>query len=151
MIYFIQMGEDGPIKIGKADDPRQRLNSLQIGCPVALTLLGVLDGDVEREADLHAGFDDARLRGEWFSPVPDLLALIAGSKQLPPVERGQVGRPKAADPKTQRNIYPPDSMWRRVEAAAAARGIKPPDLVIFALGLWLDSEAPEPAKSEANG
>ncbi len=33
MIYFIQAGENGPIKIGQSDDPKERLKQLQVANP----------------------------------------------------------------------------------------------------------------------
>jgi hypothetical protein len=40
MIYFIQAGETGPIKIGKANDPAQRINQFQTAHHETLRLLG---------------------------------------------------------------------------------------------------------------
>jgi hypothetical protein len=126
VIYFIQMGEGGPIKIGKADDPWRRLSGLQIGCPTSLKLLGTVDGDRRREAGLHQDFDDARIRGEWFFPVPDLMKLISESASLPArPPAAQIGRPIAKDPKVQRNIFPETSLWDRAVAIAESKGIKP--------------------------
>lgn len=72
--YFIQAGVDGPIKIGKADNPEKRLAELQTGSPESLRLIGKLQGDHER--DLHNRFHKLHLRGEWFNPDVRLLAFI---------------------------------------------------------------------------
>lgn len=72
--YFIQAGADGPIKIGKADNPEKRVAELQTGSPDVLRLIGKLKGDCEK--DLHARFHKLHLRGEWFSPDVRLLAFI---------------------------------------------------------------------------
>ena len=75
-LYAIQHGDGGPVKIGLARHPAQRLSELQIGNPVTLNGLAAwrcLPGD---EADLHARFDAAHIRGEWFWPTPDLLAYV---------------------------------------------------------------------------
>jgi hypothetical protein len=66
-VYFIQAGQDGPIKIGVAADPLLRLDDLQVGSPVALTLLAAIPGGAVHERQLHARFAEGRIRGEWFS------------------------------------------------------------------------------------
>ena len=68
MIYFIQQGIDGPIKIGTTDNVNKRLLSLQTGSPHKLRLIGTMDGDEEKEKQLHNFFSAYRLSGEWFSP-----------------------------------------------------------------------------------
>jgi hypothetical protein len=82
-VYFARAGEDGPVKIGHAKDVRSRLSSMQTGCPIPLTLLGVLPGGREREAELHARFADLRVRGEWFRVEGALVDLIAKLEPLP--------------------------------------------------------------------
>jgi hypothetical protein len=43
-----------------------------------LRRLAVAEGTVETEQRLHAQFAEARLNGEWFTPVPALRDFIAG-------------------------------------------------------------------------
>ena len=76
-VYFIQEGTDGPIKIGTSENPRKRLKHLQTGHPKELVLMGAIDGDREKEFELHQKFDYLRLNGEWFKPDSDLLLTIA--------------------------------------------------------------------------
>jgi hypothetical protein len=64
-IYFIQMGEDGPVKIGTGVDPVQRMYNLQPGNPRALRLRYIVPGDYAVETALHRRFTDFRLLGEW--------------------------------------------------------------------------------------
>lgn len=75
-VYFIQPTVGGLIKIGAAVDPQVRLRHLQTGCPVELALLATMPGTKKTEAELHARFADARIRGEWFEPTESLLAYI---------------------------------------------------------------------------
>lgn len=75
-VYFIQAGHDGPIKIGIADDPEQRVRELQTGNPFRLEIRRVVPGGVGGEQALHALFAHVQLEGEWFAPVPELLALL---------------------------------------------------------------------------
>jgi hypothetical protein len=79
MIYFIQVGESGPIKIGHTlswSGVRRRLVELQTGNHERLRLLGSIDGFRKREEELHEEFKEHRLVGEWFEPVDEILALL---------------------------------------------------------------------------
>ena len=66
-VYMIQAGEDGPVKIGYADDPVKRLSELQVAHYRTLRIIRILEGTRETEATLHDRFLDLRMRGEWFS------------------------------------------------------------------------------------
>lgn len=88
MIYFIQQGQAGPIKIGYASNPRKRLAQLKTANPEPLCLLGVLRGDRNREQELHHQFSDFRMEGEWFKPGDSLLTFIRlHTSSLPSVPR----------------------------------------------------------------
>jgi hypothetical protein len=73
--YFIG-GDDGPVKIGKADSVEGRIKELQIGSPVRLRILGFRDGGRYREKAYHLQFRKSRLHGEWFERTPALEAEI---------------------------------------------------------------------------
>lgn len=76
-VYFIQPVGGGLIKIGVSNSPISRLEALQVGCPVDLKIIGLIpDAEPGTEAALHARFAHARVRGEWFEPVPELLRFI---------------------------------------------------------------------------
>ncbi|MDQ3879574.1 MAG: GIY-YIG nuclease family protein [Chloroflexota bacterium] len=81
MIYAIQRGSDGPIKLGLAGDPNKRLESLQTANDVELVLMAAWDGTASDERALHARFADAHIRGEWFAPLPDLCAFVDERQQ----------------------------------------------------------------------
>jgi len=69
MIYFIQVGHDGPIKIGYVKNKgavKQRLSTLQIGNPKKLCLIGYIHGYRKEESHLHSKFKAFNIRGEWF-------------------------------------------------------------------------------------
>lgn len=86
-IYFVQVGAAGPIKIGITKNVKSRFSSLQVGHPEPLRLLASFEGPPSLERDLHALFRAHRLSGEWFKPVPELLAHIAalnGAKDAAP-------------------------------------------------------------------
>ncbi len=76
-IYFAEAVGQDRIKIGKADNPEDRLKQLQTGSPVELRLLGVIADKASRETDIHALFDQDRIQGEWFNASPDLRRYIA--------------------------------------------------------------------------
>lgn len=76
MIYFVQCGKDGPIKIGCSDDVEKRIAQMQIGCPYELALLWQIKGDNEDEASLHEQWKHEKVRGEWFHPSEQLLLYI---------------------------------------------------------------------------
>lgn len=75
MIYLIQCGEDGPIKIGYASSVDRRVRYLQTGSPHKLVVLHSFEGDKNVERALHRCFKEHRLTGEWFAPAPAILAL----------------------------------------------------------------------------
>lgn len=75
MIYFIQEGGEGNIKIGKAKDVIKRLKQLQGNNGNDLWLLGHCD-DSWNEKKLHEKFKDFRIRGEWFRFNTNILDFI---------------------------------------------------------------------------
>ncbi|MGD9613766.1 MAG: GIY-YIG nuclease family protein [Alphaproteobacteria bacterium] len=82
-VYFIQAGEDGPIKIGFASDVRKRLRNLRTAAPIPLIPLGYIEGDKKTERRLHAQFQDLRRFGEWFTPAPALMAVVSSAIPFP--------------------------------------------------------------------
>ncbi len=72
-VYFVQLGEDGPVKIGSAVDIAKRMDQLQNGNAAPLYLRAVAPGGHAAERDFHKQFARDRLRGEWFQPSPALL------------------------------------------------------------------------------
>lgn len=82
-IYFIQVGEMGPIKIGFAHKKTvwTRMTELQTGNPEKLNMLFFMPGTMEQEKQLHQQFKHLRIRGEWFRPAPELLLLVRDLKK----------------------------------------------------------------------
>jgi len=78
-LYFIQSGENGPIKIGHSSDPDERLASLQVGNPQHLRLLAAVEfgSDAAAQEQLcHRTFRVEHIRGEWFQPSHLLIGTI---------------------------------------------------------------------------
>ncbi len=74
-VYFIA-SESGPIKIGIAGNPCDRLKGLQTSHHERLAILVVCDGGADQERAYHRQFAAHRLHGEWFERHPDILAEI---------------------------------------------------------------------------
>ena|SRR2546425_11871577 len=69
-VYLIGSHEHGWYKIGRSNNPKMRLNTLQTACPFALELIRFAVpncGAKQVESRLHHLFSDNRIRGEWFS------------------------------------------------------------------------------------
>lgn len=75
-MYAIQAGEDGPIKIGLAAKPWERLATLQTANPVRLHGRAAWRGSPAEEKALHEMFATDRLEGEWFRPTPEIVGLV---------------------------------------------------------------------------
>lgn len=75
-LYFIREGEAGPIKIGVGAHPEARMSTLQVSATAKLTLLGSIPGSRRIEREWHTRFGAHHVRGEWFHPVPELMAAI---------------------------------------------------------------------------
>lgn len=76
LVYFIQAGDTGPVKIGIAKDPNSRLSGLQTAHHETLHLRAITVGGMEQEREYHVRFAHCALRGEWFEPHTDILAEI---------------------------------------------------------------------------
>jgi hypothetical protein len=75
-VYFIRSGEDGPVKIGIAEEPRSRMRDLQVGNPVELLMIREITGGAPEESWLHRHYGDLRLRGEWFKFCASMLTIV---------------------------------------------------------------------------
>lgn len=75
-VYFIRAGRMPMVKIGSALEPEKRLESLQIGNPQKLHLIGYSIGGKPLERQWHQDWKHRRIRGEWFSLRNDLRAAI---------------------------------------------------------------------------
>ena len=79
MIYFIRT--DNPdvdrIKIGfTTQDLRSRLSQINAGSPVKLRVVATIDGDRNKETELHNMFKSLHIKGEWFTAAPELIEFI---------------------------------------------------------------------------
>lgn len=68
MIYFLLNTERKTLKIGFTDnDVKSRISNLQTGNSDKLTLIGLIDGDLNLEKFLHNLFSNKCENGEWFN------------------------------------------------------------------------------------
>lgn len=76
VVYFMTRESDEAIKIGfaKALKNRRRMLEKEHGC--AVTVLATRPGGRFLENLYHNRFHDHRIRGEWFTRHPDILAEI---------------------------------------------------------------------------
>ena len=79
-VYFAQDVASGDIKIGTSKNVRGRVSKLCIETRRSLVVLATVHGSYQTEREMHQRFANARIRGEWFRPVPELLAYIAEIK-----------------------------------------------------------------------
>jgi len=63
LVYFIGSGDTGPVKIGVAAVPSERMASLQVAHFAPLALLATTTGGRAAERGYHQRFADARLHG----------------------------------------------------------------------------------------
>lgn len=77
IVYFVR--SCGLVKIGHTTNASKRLRVLetQNAAPVDVVAFGV--GATPREQSLHARFEGLRHHGEWFTPSPDLLRVMASA------------------------------------------------------------------------
>lgn len=66
----------GLVKIGVAEYPQSRLETLQNSSPAQLVLVCTIPGGFEKEKELHAKFSNYRRHGEWFEYVPEIATYI---------------------------------------------------------------------------
>lgn len=88
-VYFARLGDDGPIKIGHAINPRRRVAALSSLSPHSITLIAAMpcdDAPVE-EKRLHQKLEAARIKGECFraSAVHEEMRLIVARLVSPDV------------------------------------------------------------------
>ena len=77
MIYFIQNGLAGSIKIGYTNTyVSKRLKSLQTTSSKRLFIMGCIKGDMKMEKQIHEHLQSHKLEGEWFKPSIFVLNYI---------------------------------------------------------------------------
>jgi len=76
VVYFVEAGAGGDIKIGTTRDLRSRLRTLQATNSCKLTVLATVPGDRAVENEIHRMFFEERKHYEWFKRTRRLMDLI---------------------------------------------------------------------------
>jgi DNA-binding XRE family transcriptional regulator len=76
MVYFIENTVTKNIKIGYAKNVKNRLYQLQVSSAEKLKVLGVGEGEIKDEQELHKILIDDKLSGEWFKPTSSVLLAV---------------------------------------------------------------------------
>ncbi len=74
--YLMQVGPEGPVKIGKSRNPSHRLRTLQSYCPYPITMLVAVPARRHPERRLHEELASSRLHGEWFTWSPEVKDVL---------------------------------------------------------------------------
>lgn len=87
-VYVVQMGEDGPVKIGWTAELRARLRNLQSANPTRLRLLAAFSGSRDLEWSMQRRVRSSAIRGEWFHPTAEVRQLLDDlAKEAAPTSR----------------------------------------------------------------
>lgn len=83
MIYFLKAEGIDRVKIGHTGGPcssqdiRRRILELRGGCPIpTIHCLGMMEGDLDREREIHRMFRHLHSHCEWFNVSPELMQFI---------------------------------------------------------------------------
>lgn len=82
-VYFIQAGENGPVKIGITSCLEQRLSDLQIANHEKLRCLLTISGGQSLEMTLHHVLRSWCIHGEWFRLCLPLVAFVGMASRHP--------------------------------------------------------------------
>ena len=75
-VYFVQRGEDGPIKIGWSQNVARRIGELQVANAEHLSLLGAIPGTMRDETKTHKRFTHLRINAEWFQGCEEIVEYV---------------------------------------------------------------------------
>lgn len=85
-VYFLKESGVGAIKIGTSTNVDARMRAISSCTAHTLVLLATIDGGYEVESLVLELFRHARIRSEWFRPVPELLAYITEIRDSTPCD-----------------------------------------------------------------
>ena len=77
-IYFICDEKSEAFKVGISKNVKARLRGIQSSNPNELKLLGTIEGNEEREEQIHFKLWEYHIRGEWFRWCPETAYYLQG-------------------------------------------------------------------------
>ncbi len=81
MIFFIQVGDDGPIKVCESSIPEKWLKAQQRRFADELQIIQRIYATEESKAEIKAALRKFRIKGDWFEPGPEVLSFIRKIKE----------------------------------------------------------------------
>jgi hypothetical protein len=66
LVYFLRCKQARAVKVGHSTWLDARLETIRIGCPLEIEVIGTIAGGKAEENRLHRALDSWRIRGEWF-------------------------------------------------------------------------------------
>ena len=73
IVYVVQFGTGRPIKVGSTVNLGARLSKMSIDHYEPVEMLYLHRGGFKEERAIHKRFARYRLRGEWYSPAPEVI------------------------------------------------------------------------------
>ncbi|MFW8602511.1 GIY-YIG nuclease family protein [Desulfobacterota bacterium M19] len=94
MIYVIEEGTNGPLKIGTTVDIEKRIKTLQAGNSKQLNVIMTFEGGPSLENKIHKALDKHRVPGtkEWFYRVDEVFSYIQKLSTIEPKTEIQDGK-----------------------------------------------------------
>lgn len=120
MIYFMREGTDGPVKIGRAADVELRRRAIHASGHPNMTVIRTLDAKDWVECWFHRRFSDHRIKGEWFSYVPEMISDVPPDNEPDglPISQGLSSRGLTTRVHLTMSNYLLDALdeWRRMQS-----------------------------------
>jgi hypothetical protein len=140
MIYIVRTGQEdgGYLKIGySGKSVKNRVKKLQTGSPLPLDILGVLDGGILEEKELHKKLNRFRVRtdGEWFYDCTEIrqdLGLEINENNEPRLPVDKRATKYALNDMFKYRDYPDFPLSVSISDLSEIKGISVDDLEEFA-------------------
>lgn len=81
-IYFLYDIRNSAVRIGCTYEPFNRWLTLQMGNPTKLYFLGVMNGDIRKEGQLHKRFSYLCTQYSWYRLTDELRDFIVSNRDL---------------------------------------------------------------------
>lgn len=149
------MGSDyGWYKIGAANDPLNRKETLGILLPFKITLIHAIQSDraLALERKLHKMFDSKRINGEWFTLDQDDIAFF---KSLPPVLSDVQALDIVFQGETYDYKFAPRVQYESINWSNAGHNLSRYEFILLrefvalSSGKWIDRECVNPRLYDA--